>query len=290
MTESRTTVTPVIANATGHLGMLAAAVARPDRPFQRVMGAFDLSVAFSGRTVISGITHAFGRGEVSAIIGPSGCGKTTFLRALNRMHDFTPGARVSGRVEVAGVDLYDETVDPIAARRHIGMVFQRPNPFPTMSVAENVFSGVRFTGRRNAKAQRSRVVEECLKRAALWDEVKDRLDRPGSSLSGGQQQRLCIARALAMDPSVILMDEPCSALDPIATLKIEELILQLRSELTMIVVTHNLQQAARISDSVVFMLGGADGVGTVVESGRAIDVFSRPSDQRTEAYLTGRMG
>jgi phosphate transport system ATP-binding protein len=277
--------------ATQHLGALARSVARTfAEPAQPAMEAVDLSVSFDGVTVIEGINHAFISNRVTSVIGPSGCGKTTLLRALNRMHSFTPGARVLGSVLLDGVDIYGPTVDPIAVRQRVGMVFQRPNPFPTMSIAANVDAGLRLSGVNGHRPRRRQVIEDCLRRAALWNEVQDRLNRPAVSLSGGQQQRLCIARALAMEPQVLLMDEPCAALDPIATLRIEELILKLRQEVTIIVVTHNLQQAARISDALMFMLADERRVGTVIEAGTAVDVFANPADPRTEAYLTGRMG
>jgi len=274
-----------------HLGALAAAAVRPELLHSTpVLVTRDLAVAFHGRTVLSGIDFGFLGRRVTSIVGPSGCGKTTLLRALNRMHDFTRGAEVTGTVELAGQDLYSPDVDPIAVRRRVGMVFQRPNPFPTMSIEDNVAAGLRLAGVESRRDAWADAVEACLRRAALWDEVKDRLKRPAMGLSGGQQQRLCIARALSMEPDVILMDEPCSALDPIATLHIEELILQLRADVTIIAVTHNLQQAARISDELVFMLGDESGVGHIVESGHAVEIFSQPADPRTEAYLTGRMG
>jgi phosphate transport system ATP-binding protein len=221
---------------------------------------------------------------VTAIIGPSGCGKSTFIRCLNRMHEVVPEARVSGTVLVEGEDVYAPGVDPVQVRRRIGMVFQRPNPFPTMSVFDNVAAGLRLAGvRRRADLQEA--VERALRQAALWDEVKDGLDKSGTSLSGGQQQRLCIARALAVDPAVLLMDEPCSALDPIATARIEELILELRGALTIVIVTHNMQQAARVSEATAFFL-----MGELVEFGVTRELFTNPRDKRTEDYITGRFG
>jgi len=221
---------------------------------------------------------------VTAIIGPSGCGKSTFIRCVNRMHETVPGARVSGQVVLNSEDLYAPGVDPVQVRRRIGMVFQKPNPFPTMSVFDNVAAGLRLAGvRRRADLQEA--VERALRQAALWDEVKDGLDRSGTSLSGGQQQRLCIARALAVDPAVLLMDEPCSALDPIATARIEELILELRGALTIVIVTHNMQQAARVSEATGFFL-----MGEMVEFGITRELFTNPRDKRTEDYITGRFG
>jgi len=221
---------------------------------------------------------------VTAIIGPSGCGKSTFIRCLNRMHEVVPGARVTGQILLNGEDLYASGVDPVQVRRRIGMVFQKPNPFPTMSVFDNVAAGLRLGGIKKRAALRE-AVERALRQAALWDEVKDDLGKSGASLSGGQQQRLCIARALAVEPEILLMDEPCSALDPIATAKIEELIHDLKKELTIIIVTHNMQQAARVSEWSGFFL-----LGQLVEFGRTKELFTTPRDQRTEAYLTGRFG
>lgn len=221
---------------------------------------------------------------VTAIIGPSGCGKSTFIRCLNRLHEEVPGARVEGDVILAGSNIYGPDADPVLIRRHVGMVFQKPNPFPLMSVFENVTAGLRLAGIRRRSVLRE-VAEKSLKQAALWDEVKDILNRPGTSLSGGQQQRLCIARALAVGPPVLLMDEPTSALDPIATAKIEELIGELKKELTVIIVTHNMQQAARISDKTAFFL-----MGEVVEFGETSTMFTVPREERTERYIRGKFG
>jgi phosphate transport system ATP-binding protein len=221
--------------------------------------------------------------RVTALIGPSGCGKSTFLRALNRMHDLTPGARVTGRVTLDGNDIYAPGIDPVTVRHRIGMVFQRPNPFPK-SIFENVVYGPRIHGERNHK-KLVEICERSLRQAALWDEVKDRLTRSALDLSGGQQQRLCIARVLAVEPEVILMDEPASALDPIATSKIEDLIGELKKDYTVVIVTHSMQQAARISDFTTFFL-----LGELIEVGTTSDIFTRPSDKRTEDYITGRYG
>ena len=244
-----------------------------------------------------GATHAVGdvdlempRGVVTAIIGPSGCGKSTLLRCLNRMHETTPGARVAGQVFLDALDIYWPGVDAVAVRSMVGMVFQKPNPFPMMSIYENVAAGPRLRGWKMRRSEMDALVERNLRRAALWDEVKDRLDRSGAALSGGQQQRLCIARALATDPAVLLMDEPASALDPIATFKIEELVHELSNEVTIVIVTHNMQQASRVSQRTAFMLAAEDGVGRLVEFGRTEDVFTNPTDPRTEAYITGRFG
>jgi phosphate transport system ATP-binding protein len=232
---------------------------------------------------VKGIDLEFRANEVTAIIGPSGCGKSTMVRCINRMHEEIPGARAEGRVMLEGLDVYDPSVDVIAVRRAIGMVFQKPNPFPTMSIYDNVAAGLRLTtGRRGNLRPR---VEAALRSAGLWGEVSDRLDEPGAGLSGGQQQRLCIARSLAVEPEVILMDEPCSALDPIATLKIEELIGELKQRVTIVIVTHNMQQAARVADRTAFMLDGQ-----LVEVGPTNDVFTTPTDPRTEDYVTGKFG
>ena len=225
----------------------------------------------------------FDSGRVTAIIGPSGCGKSTMVRCINRMHEEIPGARAEGEVLLDGLDLYDRAIDVVAVRRAVGMVFQKPNPFPTMSMFDNVTAGLRLTGApRGELEDRGR---EALVGAGLWDEVKDRLKGPGTGLSGGQQQRLCIARALAVEPEVLLMDEPCSALDPIATLRIEELIGELKERVTIVIVTHNMQQAARVADTTAFMLNGE-----LVEVGATDKLFTNPDDERTEQYVTGKFG
>jgi len=232
---------------------------------------------------VKGIDLEFRANEVTAIIGPSGCGKSTMVRCINRMHEEIPGARAEGRVMLDDLNVYDPSVDVVSVRRAIGMVFQKPNPFPTMSIYDNVAAGLRLSqGRRGNLRPR---VEAALRSAGLWSEVSDRLDEPGMGLSGGQQQRLCIARSLAVDPEVILMDEPCSALDPIATLKIEELIGELKERVTIVIVTHNMQQAARVADRTAFMLDGQ-----LVEVGPTNEVFTTPSDPRTEEYVTGKFG
>ena len=244
----------------------------------------NLNAWFDQRHVLRDVSlHAAANG-VTALIGPSGCGKSTFIRCLNRMHETVPGAKVAGQVLLNSEDLYAPGVDPVQVRRRIGMVFQKANPFPTMSVFDNVAAGLRLGGlRRKSDLQES--VERALRHAALWDEVKDDLDKSGVSLSGGQQQRLCIARALAVDPQILLMDEPCSALDPIATGKIEELIHDLKKELTIAIVTHNMQQAARVSEWTGFFL-----LGELVEFGVTKEMFTTPGDKRTEDYITGRFG
>ena len=243
----------------------------------------DVSAWYGGTQVLDGVSLSIDERRVTAIIGPSGCGKSTFIRCLNRMHEVTPNTRVRGRVLLDGDDVYGRHVDPTELRRRVGMVFQKPNPFPTMSIRDNVLAGYRLTGLRPPNADEA--VEVALQRAALWDEVKDRLDGAGVSLSGGQQQRLCIARALAVNPEVLLMDEPCSALDPIATARIEELIHELSRTVTIVIVTHNMQQAARVSERTAFLY-----LGQLVESGDTGTLFTRPSDPRTEDYITGRFG
>jgi phosphate transport system ATP-binding protein len=227
--------------------------------------------------------------SVTAFIGPSGCGKTTLLRTLNRMHETLPGATVKGSIEVNGVNLYGSSIDPVRVRRSIGMVFQKPNPFPAMSIAQNVASGLRLSGMK-ANKKVAEIVEESLRKAALWDEVKDKLNEPGISLSGGQQQRLCIARTIAVEPEIVLMDEPCSALDPLATLKIEELIGELKTKYTIVIVTHNMQQAARVSDTTAFFNMGTDRGGFLVETGPTTKIFTNPTNKLTEDYIAGRFG
>ena len=237
---------------------------------------------------VKGIDLEFPPNQVTAIIGPSGCGKSTLVRCINRMHEEIPGAHAEGRVLLDDVDVYDPSVDVVAVRRAIGMVFQKPNPFPTMSVFDNAAAGLRLSARgrgQGSKADQRDRVQQALRSAGLWDEVADRLGEPGAGLSGGQQQRLCIARSLAVDPEVILMDEPCSALDPIATLRIEELIDQLKTRVTIVIVTHNMQQAARVADRTAFMLDGK-----LVEVGPTNEMFTKPSDPRTEEYVTGKFG
>ena len=243
-----------------------------------------LNAWFGALHVLRDIDMGIDPGAVTAIIGPSGCGKSTFIRCLNRMHEVVPGARAQGQVLLNGDDLYGPGVDPVQIRRRIGMVFQKPNPFPTMSVFDNVAAGLRLDGVRN-HAHLDESVERALRHAALWDEVKDELGKSGASLSGGQQQRLCIARALAVRPEVLLMDEPCSALDPIATAKIEELIVELKKDLTIVIVTHNMQQAARVSEATAFFL-----LGEMVEFDKTPRIFTNPRDKRTEDYITGRFG
>ena len=249
-----------------------------------------LNVWFGSFQALSDINITVEPKEVTALIGPSGCGKSTFLRALNRMHDVVPGARVSGEVLLDGRDIYADGVDPVAVRRSIGMVFQRPNPFPTMSVRDNAAAGLKLNGVRK-KSELNDVVERSLKQAGLWDEVSHRLDKTAANLSGGQQQRLCIARAIAVEPDVLLMDEPCSALDPISTLRIEDLIGELKDRYTIVIVTHNMQEAARVSDTTGFFnIAGAGEPGQLIEVGPTTKIFTKPDDSRTEDYITGRFG
>jgi phosphate transport system ATP-binding protein len=248
-----------------------------------------LNVYYGAFRAVRDVTLTVKPRAITAIIGPSGCGKSTFLRTLNRMHELIPMTRVEGSVRLDGEEVYGIDVDPVALRRVVGMVFQRPNPFPTMSIYDNVAAGLRLTGRHRA-AELDEVVERSLKRAALWDEVKDKLKSGGTSLSGGQQQRLCIARAIAVDPEVILMDEPASALDPIATLRIEELMAELRSNYTIVIVTHNMQQASRISDYTAFFTMDEDRAGHLVEMDATVQIFTNPKEQLTEDYVSGRFG
>jgi phosphate transport system ATP-binding protein len=251
----------------------------------------DLNIFYGDFRAVADVDMEIESNSVTALIGPSGCGKSTFLRTLNRMHEVVPGARVEGNVQIGGVDLYGKGVDPVAVRREVGMVFQRPNPFPTMSIADNVLAGVKLNNRRISRSDAADLVERSLRGANLWKEVKDRLDRPGSSLSGGQQQRLCIARAIAVEPSVLLMDEPCSALDPISTLAIEELISQLKERYTIVIVTHNMQQAARVSDRTGFFnIENTGDPGRLVEIDDTATMFSNPSQRATEDYISGRFG
>jgi len=244
-----------------------------------------LSGWFGSNQVLKDICMDIARFSVTSVMGPSGCGKSTFIRCLNRMHDMTPGFRMTGEILLEGRNILSDQVDPVNLRRRVGMVFQQPNPFPRMSVFDNVAVGLRLNGKKRSRRELAAVVEKSLEMAALWNEVKDKLDSPGTSLSGGQQQRLCIARALAVEPEVLLMDEPCSALDPVSTAKIEELIEDLSEKYTIVVVTHNMHQAARISDNVAFFL-----LGELIEMDKSGKIFTNPSDKRTEEYITGRFG
>jgi len=250
------------------------------------MEARDVKAWYGSSQALHGISVGFAANQVTALIGPSGCGKSTFVRCLNRMHEETPGGRVEGSITLDGHDIYASDADPVTVRSKIGMVFQKPNPFPTKSIFENVAAGLKLSGgKRIKRADLSERVERSLRGAGLWDEVRDRLNAPGMSLSGGQQQRLCIARTIAVEPDVVLMDEPASALDPVATLRIEELIAELRLRYTIVIVTHNMQQAARVADSTAFMLSGE-----LVEFGPTDKIFTNPDDERTEQYVTGKFG
>src|SRR6478735_5178261 len=251
----------------------------------------DLNIYYGDFLAVQDVGMTIEPQSVTAFIGPSGCGKSTFLRTLNRMHEVIPGARVEGTVAMEGVDLYGDDVDPVAVRRQVGMVFQRPNPFPTMSIKENVLAGVKLNNKRISKSDADALVEKSLAGANLWNEVKDRLDKPGSGLSGGQQQRLCIARAIAVSPDVLLMDEPCSALDPISTYAIEELIDELKNDYTVVIVTHNMQQASRVSDKTAFFnIAGTGKPGKLIEYDDTTSIFTTPSVQATEDYVSGRFG
>jgi phosphate transport system ATP-binding protein len=245
----------------------------------------NLSAYFNKHHALHSVSLGFAANKVAAIIGPSGCGKSTLVRCLNRMHEVVPGATAKGEVLLDGDNIYADDIDPVQIRRRIGMVFQKPTPFPTMSIEDNVAAGLTLNGVKVPRAERDQIVEHSLRQSALWEEVKDRLRRPGSSLSGGQQQRLCVARALAVQPEVLLMDEPCSALDPISTARIEELLLELKAEYTIVIVTHNMQQAARCSDMTAFMY-----TGDLIEYGETKQIFTNPTRRETEDYITGRFG
>jgi phosphate transport system ATP-binding protein len=263
----------------------ASAPQKPKGPHEVVFRASNLDFYYGDAMALKNVNMDIHRNEITALIGPSGCGKSTFLRCLNRMNDLIPGARVDGDIDFHGQNLYASDIDAVDVRRRIGMVFQKPNPFPK-SIKDNLTFGMKVNG---VKADDDKV-EEILRRAALWDEVKDKLKQPGTALSGGQQQRICIARAIAVEPDVILMDEPCSALDPVATLKIEELMFELRDEFTILIVTHNMQQAARASDETVFLTMGDDRAGYMVEKGPTSEIFTNPKNQLTEDYVSGRFG
>ncbi|WP_166821871.1 phosphate ABC transporter ATP-binding protein PstB [Brevibacterium limosum] len=251
----------------------------------------DLDIFYGDFRAVDGVQMQIKPRSVTAFIGPSGCGKSTVLRTLNRMHEVIPGASVSGEVLMDGNDIYGTGVDPVNVRREVGMVFQRANPFPTMSIKENVLAGVRLNNRRLSKSEADDLTERALRGANLWNEVKDRLNLPGSGLSGGQQQRLCIARAIAVEPEVLLMDEPCSALDPISTLAIEDLINDLKDKYTVVIVTHNMQQAARVSDKTAFFnIAGTGKPGKLIEFNETSTIFSNPDKEETENYISGRFG
>lgn len=249
----------------------------------------NINIFYGKKQAVRNVSMGMGANKITALIGPSGCGKSTLLRSLNRMHDSTPGARVEGDILLGGRNINARNVDPALIRQQVGMVFQRPNPFPALSIRDNVVSGLILVGETNQR-KLDEIAEDCLKKAFLWDEVKDKLSQPGTALSGGQQQRLCIARTIAVEPEVILMDEPCSALDPISTLRIEELMLELVKRFTIVIVTHNMQQAARVSDKTAFMLAGEERIGELVEYDDTKKMFTSPKDKRTEDYISGRFG
>jgi len=263
-------------------------VPMPGDSAELAMKAQDVSVWFGKRKILEGVNMDFPRNSCTALIGPSGCGKSTFIRTLNRLHELLPGAALAGSVLYQGTDIYDPEIDPVQIRLKIGMVFQKPNPFPSMTIRGNVLSGLKLSGMK--RENHDQIVEETLTSAGLWNEVKDRLDHAGGELSGGQQQRLVIARSLAVQPHVLLMDEPCSALDPASTLKIEETIRELSRTVTIIIVTHNMQQAVRVSDYTAFFLAAENEPGHVVEQGLTTEIFSNPQDQRTLDYVNGRFG
>jgi phosphate transport system ATP-binding protein len=282
--EPDTELAPHAPPALPTLGTVAAAASEPSAP--PVLRLDDVHFYYTKFRAVKEVTIDIPTHQITALIGPSGCGKSTLLRTMNRMNDLIPGTRLTGRLEYHGEDLYADDVDPVEVRRRIGMVFQKPNPFPK-SIYDNVAFGPRLTG---FKGNLDELVEKSLRRAAIWDEVKDKLKESGLSLSGGQQQRLCIARAIATEPEVILMDEPCSALDPRSTLQIEELMAEIKRNYTIVIVTHNMQQAARASDKTVFLTMAEDRAGYVVEQGDTIDIFTNPKDQLTEDYVSGRFG
>ena len=254
------------------------------------LDAVNVSAWFGTNRVLSRVSLSMPPGTVTALIGPSGCGKSTFLRILNRMHELVPSAKMAGQVKLSGQNIYAAGQRITETRKRIGMVFQKPNPFPTMSIAENVTAGLKLVGMKVSRSEREDLIERSLTRAGLWTEVQNRLSDPGGALSGGQQQRLCIARALAVDPMVLLMDEPCSALDPTSTRRIEDTIREIKDEVTIVIVTHNMQQAARVSEQCAFFLAQQGTPGVIVESGRTEKIFSSPDDPRTEDYVNGRFG
>ena len=289
---SSDTATDPTVEATGQEKLVTSSIVSPEAVTQFRIELKNLDIYYSDFLAVQGVSLQVQPQSVMSFIGPSGCGKSTVLRSIDRMHEVTPGARVSGQVLLDGEDIYAPNVDPVLVRRTIGMVFQRPNPFPTMSIYDNVIAGLKLEKSRGVKKSSfDDTVERSLRGANLWDEVKDRLDRPGAGLSGGQQQRLCIARAIAVEPEVLLMDEPCSALDPISTLAIEDLIHDLKNQYTIIIVTHNMQQAARVSDETAFFnLESVGEPGRLIEVGSTTDIFSQPKHQQTEDYISGRFG
>jgi phosphate transport system ATP-binding protein len=273
-----------------HDHTLTLPVTAPVRGTPATLVADRVSAWFGDHQVLEDVTLTMPAGRVTALIGPSGCGKSTFLRILNRMHELVPGSGLAGEVRLDGTDIYDVSRRPIESRRRIGMVFQKANPFPTMSINDNVLAGLSLTGQKLRARAADHLVEESLRSAGLWDEVRTRLDDPGASLSGGQQQRLCIARALAVRPDVLLMDEPCSALDPTSTRRVEETIRAIADDVTVVIVTHNMQQAQRVSDRCAFFLASEGQPGHIVEQGETEEIFERPEDSRTADYVNGRFG
>ena len=264
--------------------------AAPPRPAGSSLEADKVSAWFGSNKVLDRVSLTMPARSVTALIGPSGCGKSTFLRILNRMHESVASARLAGEVRLNGIDIYAPGGHITSTRKRIGMVFQKPNPFPAMSIGDNVTAGLKLTGTRASRAQKATLIEQCLTRAGLWDEVKDRLGEAGSALSGGQQQRLCIARSLAVNPEVLLMDEPCSALDPTSTYRIEQTIAELSNEITIVIVTHNMQQAVRVSQQCAFFLAAQGTPGVIVEAGSTEQIFNQPKDERTSDYVNGRFG
>ncbi|MEO1056885.1 MAG: phosphate ABC transporter ATP-binding protein [Actinomycetota bacterium] len=288
-----TAVPPAGASTTELPAVLPETGSAPGDPHERGLAGIDarsISAWFGSHQVLDRVSLHMRAGDVTALIGPSGCGKSTFLRILNRMHEMIPSASMGGQVLMDGHDVYDPTRKLTDARREIGMVFQKPNPFPAMSIYDNTIASLRLTGTKASVDERDEIVESCLSKAGLWNEVKDRLRQPGGGLSGGQQQRLCIARALAIRPRVLLMDEPCSALDPTSTRRIEQTIVELVEEVTIVIVTHNMQQAARVSDQCAFFLAEHGTPGVIVEHGATAAMFSSPQDPRTDDYVNGRFG
>jgi phosphate transport system ATP-binding protein len=284
MPEAGLLSSPAITARAAHAARIAQA--KPDAQVDITprLAVEHLTAWYGESTGVRGVNLAFAANTVTALIGPSGCGKSTFLRTLNRMHELVPGARVEGKVLLDGHNIYEKDVSPVAVRRKIGMVFQKPTPFPTMTIRENVAAGLKV-GPRMSRAEEAQIVERALVHAALWDEVKDRLDEPATSLSGGQQQRLCVARTVAPEPEVVLLDEPTASLDPVGTSRIEELVHELKRDFTVVIVTHNMQQAARVSDTTAFFY-----LGELVEHGPTAQIFTNPSKAQTEAYVTGRFG
>ncbi|MEO6701590.1 MAG: phosphate ABC transporter ATP-binding protein [Jatrophihabitantaceae bacterium] len=262
----------------------------PNQPGTATVEARNVSAWFGTNKVLDRVSLSMPPRTVTALIGPSGCGKSTFLRILNRMHESVPSAKLAGEVLLNGQDIYSPGLRITSTRKRIGMVFQKPNPFPAMSIADNVTAGLKLTGMKVSRSGKAELIERCLRRGGLWDEVKDRLHQPGSALSGGQQQRLCIARSLAVNPDVLLMDEPCSALDPTSTYRIEQTIAELAPDVTIVIVTHNMQQAARVSQQCAFFLAAQGTPGVIVEAGRTEQLFEDPIDERTADYVNGRFG